>query len=148
MRIGPVALLACALLAAPAPARPLDNSVSRVENRTVQAWKLGMGAWVAGMIRIREPGGSTELASLKKEGEAYFLMPGKAVDIEILPTRNCLALQVTFSMPAGPGASASVFISQGNPGDPHTLNINPSTAVHVERAFYGQPRRGAFVHID
>jgi hypothetical protein len=148
MRIGPVVLLACALLAGPAPARTPDNPVSRVENRTVQAWKLGMGLWVAGMIRIREAGGSTELARLKGQGETFFLMPGKAVDMEILPTRDCLALQVTFSMPAGAGSSASVFISQGNPGDPHTLNINPSPTVHVNRAFYGQARRGAFITID
>jgi len=147
MRIGLVALLTCALCAGPAAARTPGNPVSRVENRTVQAWKLGMGQWVAGKIRIREAGGSTELASLKDQGEAFFLMPGKAVDMEIVPTRDCLALQVIFSMPAS-GSSASVFISQGNPGDPHTLNINPSPTVHVDRAFYGQARRGAFITID
>jgi hypothetical protein len=129
-------------------ARAADLAVSRVENRTGQAWKLSMGNWAAGMIRIREAGGRTELASLREQGEGFFLMPGKAVDMEVLPTRNSLALQVVFSMPSGPSGTASIFFSQGNPGDPHTLNINPSPAVHVDRNKYGQARSGPFVRIE
>jgi hypothetical protein len=147
MRMGTLVILACSLLGGPSPnpARAADVPISRVENRTFQAWKVSMGDWTAGMVRIREAGSPVELARLRSEGEGYFLMPGKAVDLEILPTGNCLALQITFSLPSGP--AASIFISQGNPGDPHTLNINPSPAVRVDRTFYGRARSGAFVQI-
>jgi hypothetical protein len=151
VRIGALILLAGSFLGGPGmiPARAADGVISRVENRTYQAWKLSMGNWVAGMVRIREAGSRTELASLREEGEDFFLMPGKAIDMEVLPTRNCLALQVVFSMPSGPSGTASVFISQGNPGDPHTLNINESPAVHVDRSRYGQARNGGpFVLIN
>ncbi|MDR3672725.1 MAG: hypothetical protein P4L36_17900 [Holophaga sp.] len=148
--MGALALLAFTFLGGPGlvPARAADVAISRVENRTYQAWKLSMGNWAAGMIRIRETGSHNELANLRTEGEGFFLMPGKAVDMEILPTRNCLALQVVFSMPNGASGAASVFISQGNPGDPHTLNINPSPAVHVDRSRYGRAGNGPFVLIN
>jgi hypothetical protein len=141
MRIGVLALLTCSLLAGPRPA-----PASRIENRTTQAWKVGLGSWVAGTVRIREAGGHTELASL--DGAGYLLKPGKSIDLEILPTRNSLALQVTFSAAGESGSSASIFISQGNPGDQPTLNINPAPAVHVNKTLYGRSREGAFVLID
>ncbi len=147
MRMDIFVILACAILGGPCPssARAADAPISRVENRTFQAWKVSVGDWTAGMVRIREAGGRAELASLRGEGEGYYLMPGKAVDLEVLPTGNCLALQITFSRPSGP--AASIFISQGNPGDPHTLDINPSPAVRVDKDFYGRAGSGAFVLI-
>jgi hypothetical protein len=153
MRIGVLAILFCWLLAGtcPASARTPDAQSSRVENHTQQTWKVSVGSWAAGMIRIREAGSRIELASLKGEGEGYLLEAGKAVEMEILPTKKCLALQVRFAMvamPSGGVSGASIFVSQGNPGDQHTLNINDSPVVHVDKAFYGKPREGTFVRIN
>jgi len=85
------------------------------------------------------------LAGLQREGDALL---GFALSAE---GEKCLALQVRFAMVAAPNggvSGGSVFVSQGNPGDQHTLNINDSPVVHVDRAFYGKPRAGTFVRIN
>jgi hypothetical protein len=103
MRIGVLAILFCWLLAGtcPASARTPDAQSSRVENHTQQTWKVSVGSWAAGMIRIREAGSRIELASLKGEGEGYLLEAGKAVEMEILPTKKCLHLRQP-GQPRGP----------------------------------------------
>jgi hypothetical protein len=144
MRTGALVILACSLLAAQRPPGP----ASRVENRTPQAWKLAMGRWVAGTVQVRPGGRRVAPASLKAEGDAYLLAPGAAVEIKVLPDRNGLALQVVFMPVSAPGAGASIFISQGLPADPPTLNINPNPTVRIERDRYGHAADGPFVLIQ
>jgi hypothetical protein len=144
MRIGILAFLSCTLVAGPSP---VDVPASRVENRAGQTYLVIMGSYVAGRVHIREAGGRTELARLNAEGDSFRLEPGKAVDITFLPTKNGLALQVRFSTLNGSGVSSSVFVSQGLPRDKPTLNINEGPSVHLEKAFFGQSRNGAFVVI-
>ena len=88
-----------------------------------------------------------EIVGFRGEGEAYVIEAGQAVDMAVLPTRECLALQVVLSRVDGAGTAASIYISQGNPGDPHTLNINEAPSVQVDRTRYGRPEAGAFVRI-
>jgi hypothetical protein len=148
MRTAILALLALPLLAGTPPPQvhPGLGQISRIENHSNETWQLGMGVRVAGAIQVR-PAGSHDLpASLEKEGDTYPLAPGKAFDMKVLPTRNNLALQVTFT--GAGGAGASVYISQGNPGDPHTLNTNESKTVHMDKERYGKFRDGAFVTIN
>jgi hypothetical protein len=149
MRTAILAILALPLLAGTPPkrVRPEPGQVSRIENKSSAAWQLGMGQRVAGEIQVRPAGSHDAPASLQKEGDTFTLVPGQAFDMKVLPTKQNLALQVTFSTVGG-SAGASIFISQGNPGDPHTLNINESKAVHVDKARYGHNRAGAFVTID
>ena len=151
MRTGPLAILTCALLAglSPAPARAAAQAApySRVENKTPAAWALRLRSWVAGAIRIREAGGTTELANLKADGDSYQLESGKAVDIQILPIRNNLAYQLIIAMPGGtPGAS--IFFSLGMPKDPPSAIVNASPIVRVDKAFFGKPKAGTFILIQ
>ena len=139
-----LALLSGALMAAPAAGIPF----SRVENRGGQPWMLKMGGYVAGTIHIREAGGRAEQAVLKTEGESFRLEAGRTVEVAILPNRNGLALQVSFSALEGGAPGASIFVSQGSPKYGPTININDSQKVHVDKAFYGKHKDGAFVRID
>lgn len=145
MRTALLALLVLPLLAG-RPAVVTAPQPSRVENHAAQACKVAMGSWVAGEIQIRPAGGTTDLARLKRQGEGYLLESGQAVDLLVLPDRNGLALQVTFAMASGSGGG-SIYISQGRPGDPHTLNINEGPELHVDKGRYGRARDGAFVLI-
>jgi hypothetical protein len=151
MRTGILATLAAVSLAGavPAPVRgPVDMPFSRVENRSPQAWRVGMGRWVAGEIRIQQPDGRAEIARLKREGEGFVMQAGQTVHLKVLPTRGSLALQVTFSRVDGAGVPASVFVSQGNPGDKPTLNVNEAPTVRVEKAWFGRSADGPFILIQ
>lgn len=149
MRTGCCMILVLALLEGSAfPVRAQTQPwPSRVENRSRRACRVAMGQWVAGEIRLRQPKGKAELARLKGEGETYPLAPGQSLEMLVLPTHDSLALQVVFLPGDGSGLPGSVFISQGNPGDPPTLNINEAPAVQVEKARFGRPEQGPFVLI-
>lgn len=146
MRTAMMAILTLTLMAGPRQA-PVKAQVSRIENRTDQPWKLTLDKWVAGAIRIRQAGAATGAASLEREGAAYVIGVGQAIEMTVQSTRNCLALELVLSRMDGTGPAASIYISQGNPGDPHTLNINDAPSVRVERTFYGHSGTGAFVQI-
>jgi hypothetical protein len=146
MRTGIFALLAVSLLAGTRP-RIAEVPVSRIENQAAQPWKLILGKRVAGIIRIRPTGTPAGAAKLEGEGEAYVIQPGQSVDMAVLPTRDSLALEVVFSKVDGSGSTASIYISQGNRSDPHTLNINESPSVSVDRTCYGRSGNGPFVRI-
>jgi len=151
MRTPITALLASALLAWAGPVTasgPVQAPSSRVENRSTHAWRVGMGFWVAGEIRVHRSQDHAELARLKNQGDNYILGAGEAVDLKVLPTRNGLALQVTFRPVDGRGTAANVYISQGNPGDRHTLNVNDAPTVQVDKTCYGRSEAGPFVVIQ
>ena len=143
-----LALLFLPLLVAGPPAPLAAPPVGRVRNRASQAWTLAMGQWVAGKIRILSVPDGGELAQLKPQGPGFVLDPGRAVDLEATPDANGLALQVTIVPVARQQAGASVYISQGLPGDRPTLNPNESPAVRVDKTLFGRPKDGEFVVIQ
>ena len=144
MRTGPVPTLALALLAGwnPAPAWMPQEPFSRVENRSGQAWRVGVRRWVAGRIGIRPAGTRAPLVYLNGEGEAYALAPGKAFELVVQPTANGLALQLALDRADGQGPGASAYVSQGIPGSRPTLNLNPASGVEMEKASFGQADLG------
>jgi hypothetical protein len=125
----------------------VDAPASRVENRSVKAWGVAMGHWVAGEILIQKANDRAEIARLRREGETFVLETGQAIVMTVRPTRGLLALQVAFRPVDGTGGSANIFISQGNPGDQHTLNVNDSPSVQVDKGLYGRSAAGPFVLI-
>ena len=142
-------ILALLLLAGPrSDPSPSQRPVSRVENQSSDGWKLAMGRWVAGEIRIREAGGDAELARLKREGEAFVLAAGKRVDLAVVPAGDSLALQLTFNRMSAAGPRSSVYLSAGEAGAVPTVIINAEPAVRVNKDFYGSPEAGPFILIQ
>jgi len=148
MRTGTRILVTCALIAGLAPAwaaRPAETPFSKLENKTALPWTLTLHNFVAGKVSIRKPGTLTELASLNAEGENFRIDSGQAIEIGILPVKKSLALGVTLRMTGGSVTAASIFISQGMPKDPPTLNINATPLVHVDKDAFGKAKTGTFI---
>jgi hypothetical protein len=143
-------ILVLALLAGPLPGavRPRPNGVSRILNQSPQGWTLTVGRWVAGQISIREAGRPVELARLGREGQAFTLASGQAVDMAILPKADCLALQLTLNRALAAQPRSSIYLSLGRAQDPPTVIVDAEAAVRVDKACYGNPRTGAFILIQ
>jgi hypothetical protein len=128
---------------------------SRLENHSAQdTWVLTIAGRAGGLqpvgeTRIMAAGTARVLAVLLHAGDTFALEPGTAVDLEITPEQDAIA--IGFSLRGakdGPASGCRFQVAQSGLAAPAALEVLAECAVvRLEHAHFGYPQEGAWISI-
>jgi len=129
---------------------------SRVENGTArETWVLTVAgcagsAQPVGEIKVMAAGTAKVLASLRHAGDRIELSPGQAVDLEITPALDAIAIGFTLRQALdGAFAGCRFQVAQtGLAAAPAFTVTAACEAVRLDHGRFGYPQEGAWITIQ
>ena len=128
---------------------------SRLENHTaLETWVLTIAGSAGavhpvGEIKVMEADTARVLATLSRSGDQVEIGPGRAVDLEMAPALDVIAMTVTLRKAQDSPVSGCRFqvVQAGLAASPGFAVLAACDAVRLDHARFGYPQEGAWITI-